>query len=87
MKVELWLTILAVGLLAFNVWLYLRSRPSSADRFSAQLGVLIATAMIVGLAPQWLWPRSRVRIAGSIASILISLSTIVFSVRRVRGIR
>jgi hypothetical protein len=88
MSTAMWITIAAVGLFAFNLWLYYRSPSASTNRFSATLGLLVSAAMIVGLAPQWLRPNaSRVRIAGSVASILVSLTTIVVSVRRLRAVR
>jgi hypothetical protein len=88
MSAAMWITIVAVGLFAFNLWLYYRSPSASPNRYSATLGLLVGTAMIVGLAPQWLWPNApRVRIAGSVASILVSLTTIVVSFRRLRAVR
>jgi predicted small integral membrane protein len=69
--------------LLFTIWLWQRARPGSNDRTILPTIMLMSVSMLVGILPRVLWPNAeRVKIAGSIASMILSVVAVIVGVRR-----
>lgn len=71
--------------LFFTVWVWLRARPDSGDRLVLPAVILGLIPMLVGVLPIALWPNSeRIQMAGSIASIILTIPVFVIGLRMIR---
>jgi hypothetical protein len=76
--------------ISLALWLerWFRAPPESATAAFAPVGALLSISMLVGILPGVFWPdASAIRMAGSIASVLVATTAIVIAVRRRRHLR
>ena len=67
----------------FIAWLWYRARPESGERTVLPMFLLLSISMLVGLLPRVLWPTAeRVKIGGSIASIILTVLATIIGARR-----
>lgn len=64
-------------------WAWYRARPGSGERNLLPMLLLLSISMLVGLLPRVLWPdAARVKIGGSIASIVLTVIATLIGARR-----
>jgi len=81
MNVEIALVIVISCNLVFTAWLWYRARSESDKLRSLPMLLVLSIAMLVGILPRVLWPEAeRVKIGGSIASIVLSIVAMILSV-------
>lgn len=76
------------GTILLCILSWYRAAPGSGDALVLPLTVLLIAAMLLGILPKLLWPEDeRLRLAGSIASLIAIVAIGVAQVRRRRALR
>lgn len=86
--VETGIAIVIGGDLLFCLWLWYRAQPGSGDAMVLSTVTLMLAAMLLGILPRLLWPEAEwLHIAGSIASVVVTVVLLVTQIRRRRTLR
>jgi peptidoglycan/LPS O-acetylase OafA/YrhL len=84
-SIQTGVAVLLGGDLLFCLWLWYRARPGSGDAIFLPVLVLLLIAALVGLLPRLLWPAIEpLRMAGSVASVLLTALAVLISFKRRR---
>ena len=74
--------------LLFCSWLLWRAKPGSGDATVLPMLIVLSVAILLGNLPRLLWPESdALRMAGSIACLLIVTIVLVVEMRKRRRLR
>jgi hypothetical protein len=86
-SVDLLLAVFIGANLLFMIWVWFRSRPGSGDALLLPGIILLSISMLIGILPKIFWPSAeRIQIAGSIASVVLTIVVTVASLWRIRTI-
>jgi len=86
--VQAGIAIVMGGNLLLFCWLWYRARPGTGDAIFSPAGALLSASMLVGTLPRLFWPTdSGIRIAGSVASVVLTAVAVIIGLRRKRNLR
>lgn len=83
--IQTWLAIVIGCNLVLCLWLWYRARPGSGDAMVVPGIALLSGSMLVGILPRVFWPASSgIHMAGSIASIILTIGVLIMQLRQIR---
>ena len=87
-NIEAGLAIVIGSNLLFCLWLWYRAKPGSGDAMVLPSLALLMASMLLGILPHLFWPDAKdVQIAGSVASIVVPIVSVIMWIRHRRSLR